>query len=155
MKISHTLVPILASLVLVTILAPQAPAQKPGATNPPLPQYVKDLTDLANKMNTLADRAHTMSQMAGQQLQSGKGNSDQLRKLQEFDVNMGTLAENMKASLQNYIHLREDPTLSANAAVGPNLEAMQNQLKPLADNLTTALATLEKMNKQLLGGQAK
>jgi hypothetical protein len=157
MKMSKFLAATLASLTLLMILTLQAPAQKPGDTNQPTLQYVKDLTDIVNKMTTLADRAHTMSKMASQQLQSGKGNqnADLLRKLQEFDLSMGALAETVKTNLQNFIHLREDPALSINAALGPNLDTMQNQLKTLAENLSSALATLEKMNKQLLGGPAK
>jgi hypothetical protein len=157
MKRSKPMLALLMSLVLLTILFTQAPAQRPGDPTAPVQQHAKDLTDIVNRLSTLADRTHTMSQMVSQQFQNDKGGQfgEQLRKLQEFDVTMGTVAENLKTGLQNYIVLREDPVLALNTAASQNLADMQNQLKTLAENLSSSIATLERLNKQLLGTRAK
>lgn len=158
MKTSKVIITIIAGVALLGLWTTRAPAQQPPAGKDQIVQeHLKDVTDLIDRLNTLTDRAHTMAQMVSQQLTSGKGNQfgDQVRKLQDFDVAMGNVADQMKTAIQRFIALREDPMLTRDAAAGKNIEDLQAQLRSTTEKLSSAMRSLEDMNKQLLGRRAK
>jgi hypothetical protein len=155
---------IMASALMTGLFMSQASAQTEATRKPSPPtqqmnqqQKLTDMNHMLDRMDKLANQLHNIHQAVEQRLTGDQSpeNTAYLNHIKDLETSMGSMGEQLKATVQKYNSFNEDKARVKGALSSGDMSVLHDQLNNIIQAMEKAVGTLQSMNDRVTALRTK